>query len=836
LDTQFPGDTFVSVPYGGIIDTRTGYGDPLGQGQIPAGGSVTIQVTGAAGIPGDANGAALYLGAANASQSGWVSAYPAGSSDPGTPMVSYTPGHTVRNLFYGSLSSSGQLTLTNHGTAPVDLMAAAQGYLVSPTAAEAGGTFVSVTPQRIADTRYGTGGVPATPVPAGGSITFAATGVGGIPANGVPAVVESVAASSPTATGLLSVYPAGGTDPGNAGVNFNGGDSQDNDLTAPLVSAVSPTGQETITNHSSGTVDVIVSVMGYYQAPTLPNAPESVTAAISGSTATLNWNAPNGDGGAAVTSYTVTASPDSATVTVSGATDAATLSGLANAASDVFRVTATNAVGSGIANTYSPPNVITGRVVAPNAAATPVVGDLITIFPNADSASGTPTVIGTATTDASGYWSFTVPPYSRLPADSQAAAAANGGYLNVDAFGMGNATAGGKTFEVAAIGIRSAWVGTSTQTQPPALLSSQAQPLMIMHPNQADASTLDTPTAEAATWVSQNNPEATDANYNGIGNGNAAYPPAPTDQYGFQEIGGNGSYNPNIAADGTTNLTNAPITPATASNASNCCQPYGCLPIQVGGTRKSGYGWTIVGEWHAAWDELGNLKYTSGASTNIQSAYAIDGKDWDLGGWDNYTASSGLSGGVGNTHTERAWQDAISMKYHKHRYNACQYDHNYRCDGTICYWYDQWDPYAAEAQPNGPIMINLNDIYDKQNKSGTRWRTDGFQAWEAAEDSSTVRQWIIGQPWGFDLGLNISAGVTYGVGATIFGIGLSTETDHTNATEQSVTANLGNSRPDYYRNDPLYNPPISDDVHYIWGSNGPLNFGGSPEPKTFYTY
>jgi hypothetical protein len=64
-------------------------------------------------------------------------------------------------------------------------MVGVQGYLVSPTA-----TYHDVAQSRIADTRDGTGGIPATPVPAGGSVTFTATGVDGIPAAGVPAVAR----------------------------------------------------------------------------------------------------------------------------------------------------------------------------------------------------------------------------------------------------------------------------------------------------------------------------------------------------------------------------------------------------------------------------------------------------------------------------------------------------------------------------------------------------------------------------------------------------------------------------------------------------------------------
>jgi hypothetical protein len=433
----------------------------------------------------------------------------------------------------------------------------------------------------------------------------------------VPAVVESVAASNPTTNGLLSVYPAGGTDPGNAGVNFNGGDGQDNDLTAPLVSAVSPSGEETITNHSSGTVDVVVTILGYYQSPTAPGTPTAVSASLSGSTATLDWTAPSSDGGSAITSYTIAASPDNVVTTVDGDTKDVTLTGLTTAASDLFYVTATNALGSSAPTTYTPPGVIAGTVVAPNAGATPVAGDLITIFPNANTAAGTPSTIGTTTTDANGNWSFAVPPYSQLPADAQADAEANNGYLNVDAIGMGNATVGGTKYEEAAVAVRSVWVGTDTQSQPPSQQSSLAQPAMVMDPDQADASAQDTDQAEAATFSSENDPGATDANGSPIGNAFAAYAPPPTDQYGYQEVGGSG-YDPNVAADGT-DLTNAAITPATDSNPTNCCHAFdfGCGFSKIGGTRKTKKTWTIVGEWHANFDEFGNLEYSAGASSSI---------------------------------------------------------------------------------------------------------------------------------------------------------------------------------------------------------------------------
>lgn len=347
-DTQTAGQTYVGLPEHTVLDTRSGIGAP--DAQIPAGGSVTIQVTGNSGIPADAAGAALYLGTANASATGYVSAFPAGGTDPGLAIMSYSPARTVHNLYYGALSDSGQLTLVNHGTAPVDLLASAQGYLVSPAASEAGGTYQDVPEERIVDTRFGTGGVPATPVPAGGSITFTATGVDSVPAGGAPVVAQTVAALNPTGNGYLSVYPAGSNDPQQPGVNFNASDGQDNDLTTPLVSAVSPTGEETITNHSSGTVDIVVAARGYYAPPAAPDDPMQVDASMQGGTGTITWAPPDTDGGAAITSYTATVynSDGSVNQTISTgpAATSATATGLSDSSTYTATVSAANAVGT----------------------------------------------------------------------------------------------------------------------------------------------------------------------------------------------------------------------------------------------------------------------------------------------------------------------------------------------------------------------------------------------------------------------------------------------------------------------------------------------------------
>src|SRR5258708_6843886 len=175
----------------------------------------------------------------------------------------------------------------------------------------------------------------------------------------------------------------------------------------------------------------------------------------------------------------------------------------------------------------------------------------------------TPSVIGTATTDAGGNWSFSVPAYSSLPTDAQSLASANDGYLNLEAIALGTAIAGGSSYVETGVSVQSGWVGTATQTQPASQTAGAAPPVMTLRPDGPDTSAQNTPAAQAATSVSQINPEATDSSGNVIGDTSLADTTAPVDAYRYQEIGGARPFNPNTPAHGT-NLTNVPL-PAHAT-------------------------------------------------------------------------------------------------------------------------------------------------------------------------------------------------------------------------------------------------------------------------------
>jgi|SaaInl4_135m_RNA_FD_contig_81_351915_length_1780_multi_12_in_0_out_0_1 hypothetical protein len=101
---------------------------------------------------------------------------------------------------------------------------------------------------------------------------------------------------------------------------------------------------------------------------TVAGAPTGVTAVAGDSQATVSWTAPASNGGAAITSYTVSASPGSATATTSnGSTLTIAVTGLTNGTAYTFTVKATNSVGDSAASSASsavtPVDVPTGQVL-----------------------------------------------------------------------------------------------------------------------------------------------------------------------------------------------------------------------------------------------------------------------------------------------------------------------------------------------------------------------------------------------------------------------------------------------------------------------------------------
>jgi hypothetical protein len=120
-----------------------------------------------------------------------------------------------------------------------------------------GGRYTPLTPARILDTRDGTGGIVGPVGP--GAVDVQVTGRGGVPSTGVSAVAMNVTVTQPTASGYLTLYPAGTSLPLAANLNFTPAKTVPN----LVVVKVGTAGKVSMFN-SAGNTHVIFDVAGWY--------------------------------------------------------------------------------------------------------------------------------------------------------------------------------------------------------------------------------------------------------------------------------------------------------------------------------------------------------------------------------------------------------------------------------------------------------------------------------------------------------------------------------------------------------------------------------------------
>jgi sugar lactone lactonase YvrE len=152
---------------------------------------------------------------------------------------------------------------------------------------------------------------------------------------------------------------------------FDGGNAITNYTinSTPAINTITQTGTNVVvsglTNGTSYLFDIKAnnarggsSSLNYTVVPAAiaPSAPRSVTASVTAAAnrATVTWLAPTSDGDSSITSYTVTSEPGGFTATTAdGLTLTADVTGLTNGVAYIFRVAATNAVGTSSASLAS---------------------------------------------------------------------------------------------------------------------------------------------------------------------------------------------------------------------------------------------------------------------------------------------------------------------------------------------------------------------------------------------------------------------------------------------------------------------------------------------------
>ena len=235
-----------------ILDTR--YGTGAAKAKVGTGGTVRLQVAGVDGVPASgATAVVMNVTAVSPTVAGFVTVYPDGQSRPGVSNLNFTAKETVPNLVVVPVVD-GKVDLYNGSGGSVDLVADITGYY---SAAAGGSLFQAVTPDRVLDTRNGTGGAGGVVVPHGAA-ALNTSAFPGLPAT-VTAVVLNVTVTAPQQGGFLAVYPDGEPLPGVSNLNYGAGETIANQVVVPVVDGVVD-----FYDGSYGNVQVVADLDGYY--------------------------------------------------------------------------------------------------------------------------------------------------------------------------------------------------------------------------------------------------------------------------------------------------------------------------------------------------------------------------------------------------------------------------------------------------------------------------------------------------------------------------------------------------------------------------------------------
>ncbi|MDJ0769717.1 MAG: hypothetical protein QNJ12_13020 [Ilumatobacter sp.] len=136
-----------------LADTRPGFttidGQDAGNGRVPGGHSLQLEVTGRAGVPLDASAVVLNVAAVDPLGPGHITVHPTGTARPNASNINHSPGQTIANTVVARLGAGGQVCISAH--AATHLVVDVAGHLAGPAPPATGSDCEQ--PQQIAYAR-----------------------------------------------------------------------------------------------------------------------------------------------------------------------------------------------------------------------------------------------------------------------------------------------------------------------------------------------------------------------------------------------------------------------------------------------------------------------------------------------------------------------------------------------------------------------------------------------------------------------------------------------------------------------------------------------------------
>lgn len=255
---------FIPVNPSRIADTRSGVG--VSKAQIPANGTIDIQITNRGNIADTFLGAKTKVATINITTiapktAGQLLVWPADQVKPLVGSIAYPAGSSSANEITTNLSPDGKVKLLNNNNSPVDISIDGLGFYAQTTSGQAqtmpGSRYVAIQPTRLVDTRTNTGG-SKKPLNPAEVRNFKIAGTNNIPTN-AKAVVTNIGVSDQTSAGHLRAWQAGSPLPETSILNFIPHYLANNSSTV----IPSSTGEISVHN-SSGSSNVIIDAYGYF--------------------------------------------------------------------------------------------------------------------------------------------------------------------------------------------------------------------------------------------------------------------------------------------------------------------------------------------------------------------------------------------------------------------------------------------------------------------------------------------------------------------------------------------------------------------------------------------
>ncbi|HUY96706.1 MAG TPA: hypothetical protein VMW47_03640 [Verrucomicrobiae bacterium] len=258
-----PAGRYVPITPFRVLDTRSNLGgsrfgpDSTESVTVAGAGNGSIPATGVVGV-------VANMTVTQATSSGYLSVFPAGSGLPVVSSLNFTSRVTIANLVTVPVPAGGAVQVRDYlydqaASQSAQVVMDIQGYYTT-TRSGAAGLYNPITPVRIADTRPGSGQPDAgSPLGANGSaLLTVVSGADGVPATAT-SVVLNVAAVAPSSDGYLTVSPAGAPRPIVSNVNFRAGATVANRVLAQI----GANGQVAFYN-AAGSTNIVVDVDGWY--------------------------------------------------------------------------------------------------------------------------------------------------------------------------------------------------------------------------------------------------------------------------------------------------------------------------------------------------------------------------------------------------------------------------------------------------------------------------------------------------------------------------------------------------------------------------------------------